>query len=392
MNRIRVLVVDDSRFMVGAISAILGKAADLEVVGFALDGEDAIEQARALKPDVITMDVNMPRVDGIEATRIISKQLNIPVLVLSAHTQQGTNKAMEALEAGASDYMTKPSGELSMDLEKVSAQLIDKVRSVAARGLRGAAPELAAGAITSTGQFRAITQPLFATSSTTTGQLRSSATTGERAGLNPGASSRQPAAPSRARSGPPKLLVIGASAGGVPVLSSFLPKFTATIPFPILVVQHFPEGFSSTFVARLKGLCSIPVVDVTNDMQLVRGTIYVTPGGYNVEMTPFHRLRLSQDTGPAVFRPSIDVAMRSVAQVVGAGAAAVILTGMGRDGSLGVRAISDSGGLVLVQDPSTATAYGMPKAAIETGCANVILPPDQLAATLMLLASGGRTL
>lgn len=360
MGRIRVLVVDDSRFMVSAISSILTKAGDIEVVGYALDGESALEQARLLKPDVITMDVVMPRVDGIEATRNICKQLQIPVLVLSAHTQQGTRMAIQALEAGAVDYVAKPSGELSMDLDKVSAVLVEKVRSVATgRRLRSAAADVAASA-TATGQFRSMTA---------TTQLRAMGNV-------------------RARTAPPGIVVIGASAGGVPVLTHLLPRFEAWVPFPILVVQHFPEGFTTPFVERLAGLCQIPVREATAEMQLAPATIFVAPGGYNVEITPFSRLRLSQDTGPAVFRPSIDVAMKSVAQTHGPAAAAMILTGMGKDGAIGAKAISDAGGLVMVQDPASATAYGMPRAAVESGAAHVVLPPDQLFSTLLLIAKG----
>lgn len=360
MGRIRVLVVDDSRFMVSAISAILTKAGDIDVVGYALDGESALEQAKTLKPDVITMDVVMPRVDGIEATRTIFKQLRIPILVLSAHTQQGTRMAMQALEAGAVDYVAKPSGELSMDMAKMSAVLVEKVRAVASgRGMRAVAPDIAASSITATGQFRAMTA---------TGQLR--------------------ALSNRPRTAPPGIVVIGASAGGVPVLTRLLPRFEAWVPFPILVVQHFPEGFTTPFVERLAGLCPIPVREAKADMQLAPATIFVAPGGFNLEITPFSRLRLSQDTGPAVFRPSIDVAMKSVAQTHGPAATAVILTGMGKDGAAGVKAIADAGGLVMVQDPASATAYGMPRAAIESGAAHVVLPPDQLLSTLLLMAQG----
>lgn len=363
MSRIRVLVVDDSRFMVSAISSILSKAPDIEVVGYALDGQAAVEQAKALKPDVITMDVVMPRVNGIEATKTISKQLKIPILVLSGHTQQGTRMALEALEAGAVDYVAKPSGELSMDLDKVSSVLVEKVRAVAAgRGLRAVAADLAANSLTTTGQFRALTA---------TSQLKAVNT-------------------SHPRNAPPTFVVIGASAGGVPVLTRLLPRFEPTIPYPVLVVQHFPEGFTGNFVDRLQHLCQVPVLEAKPEMLLEKGTIYVAPGGLNVEVTPFFRLRLSRDTGPAVFRPSIDVAMKSVASTFGAGSVAVILTGMGKDGAHGIKAISEAGGVVMVQEPNTATAYGMPRAAIETGCASVVLPPDQLLSTLLLLGTAAR--
>jgi len=353
MQPIRVLVVDDSRFMVSLISSVLEAAGDIKVVGFALDGQDAVEKARALRPDVITMDVVMPRMDGLQATRLIVAEMDTPILVLSAYTSEGAGLTLDALQAGAVDCIAKPSGERSMSLESVSDELVLKVRGIAeqrrARGLERV-PSVAPVPIS------------YTSLPSMTGR--------------------------RTATGPPAVVAIGASTGGIQALNAILPRFTAKVPFSVVVVQHFPEGFTAQLAVRLHSICSIPVREAESGMRLMRASAIIAPGGSNMEITRGLRVRLSKDGGPCIMRPSIDVTFRSIARVFGPSAVAVVLTGMGKDGAEGAGEIWRAGGRVVVQDYHTATAYGMPRAVQQSGAYDVVLPLESIPACLLKLAEG----
>jgi two-component system chemotaxis response regulator CheB len=354
-----VLVVDDSRFMVGVVTSLLEKVPDLQVIGYALDGQDAVDKAHALRPDVIIMDVVMPRMSGIEATRRIARPLGIPIIILSAYTQEGARLTLEALEAGAVDCIAKPEGERSFSLGSAAELLVEKVRGVADRAADAPAVDTA-----EPGATGAAPGP-----------------------VGPLAEAGQPgAAPSLATARPrpaaPAVVAIGASSGGIAALSALLPRFSPAVPYSILVIQHFPERFTQQLAARLASLCTIPVREAVAGERLTRATALVAPGGTNLEVTPGWRIRLSQGEGPAVMRPSIDVAFRSVAKVFGTAAVAVVLSGMGRDGTAGAREVHAAGGLVLVQDWRSAAAPGMPRAALDAGVADAMLPVDRIAAYL----------
>jgi len=354
VRKIRVLVVDDSRFMVTLISSILQSTGEVEVVGFALDGQQAVDLAERLVPDVITMDVVMPRMDGIEATKLISTRLGIPIVIFSAHTPQGASMTVDALRAGAVDCIAKPGGERSMSLDAAGAALLERVRDVA-RSVRTEGP----GAITQTRPLPTASQSGSATPS-----------------------------PAVARC-PIELVVLGASTGGIQALGSILPRFPATSTVPILVVQHFPQGFTASLAERLASLCSISVAEAQPGQQILPGTILVAPGGKNLEVTPGRRCRVFEDDGPEVLRPSVDITVRSVARNVGPRALVAILSGMGRDGAAGVAELCAAGGRLIVQDPATAAAWGMPKAALEAGKAEAVLPVDRIAPYILDATGGG---
>lgn len=337
-------MVDDSRFMVSLISSVLEADGDLEVAGFALDGRDAVDKARTLRPDVITMDVVMPRMDGLEATRVIVREMGTPIVVLSAHTGEGARLTVEALQAGAVDCIAKPGGERSLTLESIAEILVEKVRGVARQSRR-----------TAPAARREVSGPP--------------------AGRVPRPGTRTA----------PVAVAIGASTGGIQALNSLLPRFDSRTPFGILVVQHFPVGFTAQLAERLNEICTIRVVEAYPGQRLTRATALIAPGGWNLEITPGLRVKLSEDASPGVMRPSVDVTLASVAKVFGAAGAGVVLTGMGKDGAEGVKAVHRAGGRVIVQDLETATAYGMPRAAIETGCADAILPLGKIAGYLLEL-------
>jgi two-component system, chemotaxis family, protein-glutamate methylesterase/glutaminase len=352
---IRVLVVDDSRFMVRLISTALEAAGDMEVVGYALDGQEAVLKAEKLSPDVITMDVVMPRMDGLQATRLIAAKIDIPIIIFSAYTQEGASLTVEALQAGAVDCLAKPSGERSMSLDSVADDLVRKVRGVAMQARSGSAP-------------RPITEEPVATTYSSLPTLTTNT--------------------ARKRQQAPTLVVLGASTGGIQALNAILPRFDRSVPFGIVVVQHFPQGFTAQLAERLNSVCSIQVVEAEPGQRLARATVVVAPGGSNLEITPGLRLRLTDDGSPGIMKPSIDVTFRSVAQVLGPAALGVVLTGMGKDGSAGALDIVRAGGRILVQDYRTATAYGMPRSAYETGCFEAMLPLEQIAGKILSMSKG----
>jgi two-component system chemotaxis response regulator CheB len=353
---IRALVVDDSRFMVRLITTALEAAGDIQVVGYALDGEDAVRKTEALRPDVITMDVVMPRMDGLEATRLIAASHKIPIVIFSAYTKEGASLTVEALQAGAVDCIAKPSGERSMSLDSVADDLVRKVRGVALQALRQSETGMATAQL--------------ATSSYSSLPALTTAT-------------------SRRSIQPPSLVVIGASTGGIQALNEVLPRFERSAPFAVVVIQHFPAGFTAQLADRLNAICSIPVTEAEPGQRLARGTAVVAPGGRNLEITPGLRLRLTDDGSPGIMKPSIDVTFKSAARAMGPQVLGVVLTGMGKDGADGAVEIVRSGGRVLVQDYRTATAYGMPRAVYETGCHEAMLPLGQIAGKILALSQAG---
>ena len=349
---IRVLVVDDSRFMVRLISTALEAAGDMQVVGYALDGREAVAKVEELHPDVITMDVVMPRMDGLQATRLITDRHDTPIVIFSAYTQEGASLTVEALQAGAVDCIAKPSGERSMSLDSVADDLVRKVRGVAMQARAG-------------GGARVATQTPIATTYSSLPTLTTTA--------------------ARQRQQAPSLVVIGASTGGIQALNSVLPRFDRSIPFGVVVVQHFPQGFTAQLADRLNAVCSIPVTEAEPGQRLARATAVIAPGGRNLEITAGLRLRLTDDGSPGIMKPSIDVTFRSAAQVLGPAVLGVILTGMGKDGSSGSLDIVRAGGRIIVQDYRTATAYGMPRSVYETGCFEAMLPLEQIAARILAM-------
>ncbi|MFH1530517.1 MAG: chemotaxis-specific protein-glutamate methyltransferase CheB [Pseudomonadota bacterium] len=334
---IRVLVVDDSLFMVKMISSVLEKSGLIEVVGHALDGEEAVKKAELLQPDVITMDVVMPRMNGLEATRTIRQRADIPILILSAYTPEGARLTLQALEAGAADCIAKPSGERSMDISSIADTLVRRIVEIAPKGMSAMWQTTSADAIT-VPAMRAVRAPRDA-----------------------------------GRTQPPRVVVVGASAGGISAIAKILPRFPATVPFATVIIQHLPEGFTQQLAERLDQQCLIRVKQAEHGEQVYKGTAYVAPGGADLELTPQMTFRVTQRPDEPGLHPSVDVAFRSVAAAVFSRCIAVVLTGMGRDGAIGVQDIAARGGVVLAQDQASSMVWGMPKAAISTGVVDKIL-------------------
>jgi two-component system chemotaxis response regulator CheB len=305
----------------------------LTVVGTAFDGINALEKISQLHPDVITLDVNMPRMDGLTTLKQIMKECPLPVIMVSAATQEGAETTFQALNIGAVDYIPKPSGQISLDIEKVRNELVYKIKTAA--------------------QAKIITRKHITPSRIQTKQKLKE-----------------------------KVITIGASTGGPPALEEILTQLPKNIP-PTLIVQHMPVGFTKLFARRLNGLCNFSVKEAEEGDTVKQGQALIAPGGYHMIVKRNGRIQL--DSGPPEHsvKPAVDPMMRTIAKVYQSETIGVILTGMGRDGASGMRAIKEIGGRTIAQNEATCTVFGMPKAAIEEGCIDKILPLSKIPEQIM---------
>ncbi len=354
MPRVRVLVVDDSPTVRRLVERFLGADPEIEVVGTAGDGREAMEQIARLRPDVVTLDVEMPVMDGLTALRKIVAERPVPVVMLSAHTTAGARLTMEALALGAVDFVAKPSNP--RDVGHMIADLTAKVKVAAQAGVR---------------------------------RLRRPPTAPPRPVLPAGDRSR-PAAPEGAR-GPRRvdLVVIGASTGGPNALGTVLGGLPADFAAPVVVVQHLPRGFDRSLAEHLDRRTALEVRPATHGDALAPGRVLVAPVGFELEFRRAGgttRVILRPDDRPLPpggFRPSADGVMTAAARLAGDRTVGVLLTGMGRDGALGMKAIKDRGGHTIAEDESTCVVFGMPRAAIEMGAADRVLPLHEIPGELV---------
>ncbi len=334
MQKIRILIVDDSFFMRKIISDILKSDPDIEIVGEAIDGNDALQKIEQLKPQVVTLDYEMPHLNGLEAFKKIVQKPNPPsVIVVSGYVKEGAEVTLKFLEAGAVDFVLKPSGSLSLDMDKVGNQLIEKVK------------------------IAATVNPYKSFHS----KLRK-----DSANLLPFKKDHG-------------IVVIGSSTGGPAALEILLPIFPAHFPLPIVVAQHLPKAFIKSFVERLGKESQLKVVEAEDGVLVNPGTIYMAPGGadtqlsLNIEKKPILKVI---ENPTEIETPSVNKLMTSAADVYEENTIGVILTGMGKDGSLGMEEIKKMKGRTLVQDKETSVIYGMGKEVVELGLADEILPLD----------------
>lgn len=344
---IRVLVVEDSRFMRGVINNILSGDPEIEIVGSAADGLEAVEAVCTLRPDVVTMDVDMPRVDGLAAVERIMSERPTPIVMISAYTRRDSSAAIRALELGAVDFVAKPSFTVDLGLEALRDEIVSKVR-MASRvrpvrtARRAAAPALVAA---------------------------------------PTRASEPPNEERRHWEWTP-CVIMAASTGGPAALLGLVPQLGADFPAAVLIVQHMPAPYTAAFAGELGGRCPLPVKEAADGEWVERGLVYVCPGSHHLTLAPGGRIVLHAPPTRDSECPSADLAMMSAARRVGARSIGVILTGMGRDGAAGARAIRRAGGLVIAQDEATSVVFGMPRAAVESGAVNAVLPLDSIASML----------
>lgn len=351
-SRIRVLVVDDSALVRRLVTTALAQVSDLEIVGVAKDGLEAVEQVAALEPDVVTMDIEMPRLDGLGAlTRIRATHPRLPVIMFSTLTERGAAATLDALSRGASDYVTKPSntGKIADGIAAIREQLVPRIRALV--GMRKLAPA---------GGRDAVRRPPVTV------------------------------APARASAGRPEVLLIGCSTGGPDALARLLPQLPATLGVPVLVVQHMPALFTTMLAQRLDRDAALTVREAADGDPVRAGEVLVAPGDFHLRLrASAGQVRVALDQGPQenFCRPAVDVLFRSAAQVYGGRALVTVLTGMGQDGLEGARVLSAAGATVLAQDEATSVVWGMPGAVSMAGLAQDVLPLEEIPGRITRLLS-----
>jgi two-component system chemotaxis response regulator CheB len=359
VKKFRVLVVDDSAFMRKVLENIFNADPQLQVVGHAKDGREAVSLAESLKPDVITMDINMPHVDGLQATAEIMTTNPRPIVVVSSESREGASSTLRALELGAIEFVAKPNSGIDLDMQSVREDLVRKVRMAA--------------------KVRVVR-----TASRIANTLRSAppATTPASSNSTPAPHRVYPAASSAPSSGLDQrfpVVILGASTGGPATVMRLAPGFTADFPAAVILVQHMPAAFTTQYTAQLAEFTSIRVKEAEPNEPLQPGTLYVCPGGHHLRVTPTGRLQLDASSGRINgYLPNIDVTMESAAAFAGAMTIGAILTGMGNDGTVGCQAIKRAGGLVLAQNEETCVIFGMPSEAIKAGAVDEILGIDDI--------------
>lgn len=339
--KVRVLVIEDSFLMRRIISDIVNSDPELEVIGRARDGDEAVAKVMELSPDVITLDVNLPLRDGIDVLTEIMQKKPTRVIMLSAYTRSGASATMRALELGAVDFIAKPSGEISLGLDKLRSEIVAKIKLAAKvdleKYLSSFAPPVAEAPV--------LPRP---------------------AGIK-------------------KCVVIGASTGGPKAVLDIMKDIPETIPACFLVVQHMPKGFTSSFAERISWQSAIKAKEAEQEDVLAAGRLFVAPAGYHMVLEHLNGrvvLRLTIDPPVNFVRPSIDVTMLSAAEIFGKDTIGVILTGMGKDGLEGVRKIKEKGGNIIVQDEETSVVWGMPRAVAKAGLADAVLPVSKISETI----------
>lgn len=405
MSKIRVLVTDDSAFMRKVISDILSTDPDIEVIDRARNGLECIEKCKQLNPHVVTLDIEMPVMNGLEALKALMRDYPLPVVMLSSLTREGADATIEALEAGAFDFVTKPSGPISLDIHKVADRLIERVKAAALSKARMKKVPLAPRTIKPLDPRPAVSGAEATTSAEPKpGVSAASQAPGDTAA--PGASPAPiaPVPPSGAFASEPvvankplldgklqkrwvagskaRLVVLGTSTGGPKALQVVLTALPADFPAPIAVVQHMPAGFTKSLAQRLNTLSHIRVTEVQDGELLEPGTAYIAPGGYHFEVRLVNgrlQAHLQQEEPRGGHRPSVDVLFESVSRLTNVDKWAIIMTGMGNDGTKGLKMMKEHGLVTsIVEDESTCVVYGMPRSAVLAGLADNIAPVDKI--------------
>ena len=344
---IKVLIVDDSALVRKMLTDLLNQHAEIEVVGTAQDGSFVMQKLQSLKPDVITLDVEMRNTGGLEILPEIVKVSQVPVIMVSAHTERGAESTLKALELGAFDFVTKPQAGGS-DIQQIAEELTGTI-IMAGRNKRRSRPVAAA--------------PPKAPP--------------RRAPVN--------VQPARQRVGTIDLIAIGASTGGTEAIKEILVRLPNTLP-GIVITQHMPAGFTQAFAQRLNSLCQIAVAEGSEGAPITPGTAYIAPGGKHMEVVRAgggYKLRISESPPVNRHRPSVDVLFDSVSKVAGRRALGALLTGMGADGARGLLQMKQTGAMTIGQDEATCVVYGMPREAAHLGAVSQVLPLQQIASFLV---------
>ncbi|BCB96442.1 chemotaxis response regulator protein-glutamate methylesterase [Dissulfurispira thermophila] len=346
---VKVLIVDDSAFMRNALSNMLSSDPEIKIVGTARDGLEAIEKVASLNPDIVTMDVEMPRMDGITALKHIMEKNPVPVIMVSSLTVEGAKVTLDALDIGAVDFIPKNLSDLSINIVKIREILIDKIKQIARKGI-----------------VKRHIRPAVTPKTIEIPKSMPVRTTGERR-VN--------------------LVAIGTSTGGPKALQEIIPKLPKDFPTPIVIAQHMPPNFTGPFAERLNQLSQITVKEAEEGEPLKNGVAYVAPGRGHMRVKRPRGIEtvitISENKEEFIYRPSVDALMFSVAEFFPGRALGVILTGMGNDGVKGLTALKKTGGRIFAQNEETCVVYGMPKAVVDAGIADKVLSIEEMAGEIV---------
>jgi two-component system chemotaxis response regulator CheB len=385
----RVLVVDDSSFMRTAISSMLRSNPDIEVVGTASNGREGVEQARLLRPDLITMDIEMPIMTGLEALREIMATNPTPVIMISTLTTEGAHATMEALSLGAADFIPKQTNFAQHSISEFRQELLAKITALASSHavkarFRLPLPE------------KPVAPPPARIPSAPPEKRLTLQERIQRRLNNPGLptmASKTETDKTRAghqTSGRPrpfpshfKVAVLGVSTGGPLALQQVIPRLPAGLPVCLLIVQHMPAHFTKSLADRLNNLSHIAVAEAHDRDVLAPGTVLIAPGGHHMVLTRDKKtIRIVDEPSSTLHKPSVDVTVASIVEQFGGHALGIIMTGMGRDGATALKTLHDNGGYVIAQNEETSIVYGMPKAVVDEGTADEIVALEELAASI----------
>ncbi len=350
-DRLRVLIVEDSGFMRKVLHDIISADPQMEVVGEARDGREGVALALALKPDVITMDINMPHLDGLQATELIMSQNPRPIVIVSSESREGADSTLRALELGAVDFVPKPSSGIDLDMHRVGQELSRKLKTAAkVRVVR-------------TATLSRIGQPAG----------KPAASAGSSSGGVLTVAAPSPRFP---------CIVVAASTGGPATVMSMIPRLPKDLPAAVVLVQHMPAAFTGQFTLQLADASPLRVKEAETSEVIQPGVVYVCPGSHHLRFAGGGRITLDGGDRISGYRPCADVALETAADYLGPMTVGVILTGMGNDGAKGAKAVKSAGGYVIAQDEATSVIFGMPAEAIKTGAVDEVLPIDDIAAAI----------
>lgn len=354
ITKIKVIVVDDSALMRKIISDMINSQEEMEVIDTAKNGEELLIKIARRVPDVITLDIEMPKLNGIQTLKELKKiNINIPVIMLSSISKSGTESTMDCLELGAFDFIAKPSGAISLDINTVKDELVEKIKMAFMKS-----------------EVKTSLAPQKRSIPNTETFIRSTARVGNTLEHNIEA------------------VVIGASTGGPKALYMVITALPSNIGVPILVVQHMPVGFTKAFADRLNSNSKLKVKEATDGEIIEKNVVYIAPGGFHMEVGKGNRIQLTTEATIWGVRPAVDKLFISATKVYGSRLLSVILTGMGRDGAKGTSDIKDNGGITIAEHQSTCVIYGMPKAAFETGKVDEVIPLGNVAQEIIKLVMG----
>ncbi len=354
---IRVLIVDDSAFIRNAISNMLSKSTEIEVVGFARDGEEALAKVEKLSPDVMTLDVEMPKMNGLEVLSSVMTHHPLPVIMVSSLTEESASETLDALDLGAVDYISKQLNGSVLEIAKIETLLISKVKAAAT------------AKVPKRGIVKKPSRQKTDWNDSSSIPTRSSSLLGSEENVK-----NEEAADT--------VVIIGSSTGGPTVIQEMLETVPSFLSAAVIIVQHMPKYFTKPFSERLNQLCAVPVKEAKDRDPLLRGQVLVAPGGQHLQLEVLgvgkRSVRVSREPVNLPYRPSVDLAMESAAQIFGSAVIGVILTGMGNDGERGMQAVKVAGGYTIAQNEESCVIYGMPKASIDAGHVDAVMPISRI--------------